>query len=267
MAMNKKTTLVIDHEAEQKAKQQAMERELAGDQHAKKTEIIKDNSVETNKSELKKIKSWTAKSVLIVVGICALIGLIVWSVLYKAHLDKKAAEEAKRKKAEAVAVEKSRKVLSGELTDKEKEQCGLKDGVYINSAQYCSSKLQYEKLNSFLKDSIKNLPDEEKNSLFRKKLHLAKVVHGQNPKEYVKILDAIKSEFDSNGADYDSYYGLAESYLDVNRKKALAAFQESKKRRDELLKNKPESILEIYSYPENDKQIDELFNNVTKIDY
>ena len=48
MAIKKKTTLVIDHEAEEKAKQQAMEQELASVRPTKPAEKVKDTSVYGN---------------------------------------------------------------------------------------------------------------------------------------------------------------------------------------------------------------------------
>lgn len=252
MAMNKKTTLVIDHEAEQKAKQQAMERELAGDQPAKKTEIIKDNSVETNKSELKKIKSWTAKSVLIVAGVCALIGLIVWSVLYKTHLDKKAAEEAKRKKAEAVAVEKAEKLMTpGELDDKD---CDAKKDA--DAIKACKDKKQVDLINNLINDKNNNLPNEKASRLFETKIQI--ILNNSEPANRRSELNKLFEELKKHNADHRAFATLGGAYIRYDKKQAIEAYKIAKQKYNEAAKQKDFLDLDVYAYPENEEELNYL---------
>ena len=61
--LKKKTTVVIDHQAEERAKQQAMQAELDALKPKPKTiDKPQDHSVETNRSSLNKVKKRTFDS-------------------------------------------------------------------------------------------------------------------------------------------------------------------------------------------------------------
>lgn len=259
MAINKKTTLVIDHEAEEKAKQQAMERELAGNQPAKKTEIIKDNSVETNKSELKKIKSWTAKSVLIVVGICALIGLIVWSVLYKTHLDKKAAEEAERKKAEAVAVEKAKKAIDGKLSDNASGVCQAKAAGSEKIERECVYKERIDLMEKVIAESADTLPEPNKSELLREKLRLS-ILIAKNEDQIIILLDKAYNEFKKHDVNYEAFADLGGYYATRNERRALEAYKIAKQKHTKVIEADPLKDLDVHNFPETREQLRYLIN-------
>ena len=96
--LKKKTTVVIDHQAEERAKQQAMQAELdALKPKPKTTDKPQDHSVETNRSSLNKVKKRTLKTIGLVVLGCAVISLVVWAVLHKNYLDKLEKERTVKK--------------------------------------------------------------------------------------------------------------------------------------------------------------------------
>lgn len=253
MAIKKKTTLVIDHEAEEKAKQQAMERELAGEQPIKPAEIIKDNSVETNKTELKKIKSWSARSVMIVVVVCAVIGLIVWSVLKKSYDDKKSAEEAERKKAEAVAVEKANQAVAGELNKSDAERC--QEAVDDYAQQICNAESRLKMIDEALSsEDSKKLPNDKRQELIQSKISNTLILE-KGSSDMVAKLDKLSEELKKYNAGYIAYQTLAIEYVSFDRAKAIEAFKIAKQKHAEAIAADPTSDLDVYNFPTNEEEL------------
>lgn len=259
MLFKSKKTLVIDPDAEQKAKTAAMQTELDELKPKSKKAELKDNSVETNRTGLKKIKTRTAKFVIGVVATCLVIGLIVWSVLYKNYLDKKAAEEAARKEAEAAAVEKANKAFDRTLTAEENIQCGTTDEDTSSSAEICRSELQLKEVSQVLSDSHAVLPEDEKNNLFMTKITLVREIYSIVPDQYLEELKKLKDEVIQYDANYYICQHLAEHFVYLDSKIALELFKRGLDKRQALIAADPEVILDPGLYPTTEEELIEYY--------
>ena len=254
MAIKKKTTLVIDHEAEEKAKQQAMEQELASVRPTKPAEKVKDTSVETNKTELKKVKKWTIRSVVTVMVVCAVIGLVVWSVLKKRQDDKKAAEEALRRKEIATAIEKTNQAIGGELDIKRCNGAGDDFGQRV-----CHAELRLKKVNDVLNsDDSKKLPNDKINELLQSKIRNTLEAE-LGAKDIVAKLDKLVEEAKKHNADYITFQDLAVEYVKYDRAKAIELFKIAKQKHQDAIAKDPTSDLDVYEFPTNEEELDAVF--------
>jgi|GEM_PF-1274393 hypothetical protein len=248
--LKKKTTVVIDHQAEERAKQQAMQAELdALKPKPKTTDKPQDHSVETNRSSLNKVKKRTLKTIGLVVLGCAVISLVVWAVLHKNYLDKLEKERATKQAAEKVAIEKADNVLNKK--DFNYPECQLSSE---KARTECENQKQYDKATDVLKETKGTLPAKKSNELLQQLIYIAST--SANDTERLNKLDELAKEIKQNsGADHLTYFRLSNSYRPVDKLASLKYMKKAKELYENQDKNSSNYDIDSYDFDRNIEDI------------
>lgn len=245
----KKTTVVIDHQAEERAKQQAMQAELDALKPKPKTiDKPQDHSVETNRSSLNKVKKRTLKTIGLVVLGCAVISLVVWAVLHKNYLDKLEKERAAKKAAEKVAIEKADNVLNKK--DFNYPECQLSSE---KARTECENQKQYDKATDVLKETKDTLPAKKSNELLQRQIAIA--VASQTEAERLEKLNEVAKLVDKSNADHLTCFNLSSAYRPSDKISALRYIRRAKELYGRQSRDSDDYDMDNYDFDRNIKDI------------
>lgn len=251
----KKTTVVIDHEAEEKAKQQAMQAELDALKPKPKVqaEAVRDNSVETNRFALNKIQKRTLKMIGGVVIICAVISLITWSILHKNYLDQQEKERKAKQEAERVAIEEVNNILNKK--DFNYPECQVANDQERSN---CENKKHYQNITQALQEHKDKLPLSKQNEVFLKQLAIIQLSPDQH--DQLEQLTELAKTIEQSQANHEVYFYLSSGYRPLDKISALKYLRKAK----ELYANqKREDVtfdMDDYNFDENIRQLESELN-------
>lgn len=255
--LKKKTTVVIDHQAEEQAKQQAMQAELDALKPKTKSPVtqLQDTSVETNRSSLKKIKKSTLTTIGLVVLACAIISLLTWSILHKNYLDQQEKERVAKEKAERVAVEKVNQIIN--KTGLDLDECHLDDN---EDRIECENQKQYDAINQALQDNKQLIPNSKINELLQKQLTIAN--NAPTDEERRQKLDAVAQIIKQYPANHVTYFKLSSNYRPLDKALSLQYLKQSKELYYKQDRNSHEYDFDQYDF---DRNLEELQSEIKKL--